>query len=988
ELTGVRQGDGSLITYTYDDYGNITKMVYPDGSEVAYSYDELDRLTKVTDRDGKVTTYAYDKAGDMTKIERGDGTTSALTYDAAHRVTEIVHRDKKGKLISSYAYEYDDGNYIAKETITQDGETLVQTYTYDSLGQIVQMTVSSKDGKELSTFSYTYDHAGNKLTSTETVDGKESKTEFSYDVENRLLEMKSGDKTITYTYDKNGNRVSSGAGDAKLDYIYDTENRLLAVKDKEGLLFAALYDGDDNRVFTASRTQATNTYQLFKRKPADKKRKSPYTAPDGEANSLFWYGFTQNVVQFFSSFTTSEGYDWIETFDTVSTAYHQKVAKDRATEEGLVVNPPSEDNLPGEDEVLYRSQVQDVLIPYTTKEDTYNYYETRNYVNDVNRDHTQVLQTYDDQLQKRETYVYGNGRATYTNESTGDSYHYLTSQSGSVTGLTQNGQAVASSSYALYGATKQTTDTTGNPFAYNGEARDVTGLDYLRARYYDNQAGNFLTADSYSGSQTDPLSQNLYAYVQNNPANYTDPSGHIGRPNINLPDSRGSRKPKRSSQSKSNQSKVYPIFPSGTSIIDQQLIIANQSAAQGLVDAQKRFIQETKGYSYDPIVDMFRDPLGPSRSPIDYGSTPFATITRSYIDSVLTTARQTVYTPPPSDYERAVQSGQSTYDWSRSTTREAKNIHRNWTKALEETLKHVCNPQTTKGKDSGTRNKLTISVADFRKIEEANKYGLTVAEKAKIDKMSMSDLKSQYSSVIGNYNTYVGTGYFNPLGIGENRAVIERYKILKAEEEAKAAAQAAELAKYHYLNLYKHIQETGLRPDGTPATDLEKKIAPYVVAIPIIQDLSVAFAGRQYAKHNPHIPIENGMKWRLGSVQKTDAGKVYGPQQVNDLLEPHDVKNKIDPFNLDMTQTVKNHAYDIATKGKYKGEYNRPYIDSNGTGLLIQEIINSGIPTKDKYLPNGWRWDVPGSFNGRSEGIFELVIDLDQNRITHFNFTR
>ncbi|HEM3488581.1 TPA: RHS repeat-associated core domain-containing protein [Streptococcus suis] len=372
-----------------------------------------------------------------------------------------------------------------------------------------------------------------------------------------------------------------------------------------------------------------------------------------------------------------------------------------------MVNPPSEDNLPGEDEVLYRSQVQGVLIPYTTKEDTYNYYETRNYVNDVNRDHTQVLQTYDDQLQKRETYVYGNGRATYTNESTGDSYHYLTSQSGSVTGLTQNGQAVASSSYALYGETKQTTDTTGNPFAYNGEARDITGLDYLRARYYDNQAGTFLTADSYQGSQTDPLSQNLYAYVQNNPANYTDPSGHIGRPNINLPDSRGSRKPKRSSQSKSNQSKVYPIFPSGTSIIDQQLIIANQSAAQGLVDAQKRFIQETKGYSYNPIVDMFRDPLGPSRSPIDYGSTPFATITRSYIDSVLTTARQTVYTPPPSDYERAVQSGQSTYDWSRSTTREAKNIHRNWTKALEETIRHVCNTQTAKGKDSGqTKTKI------------------------------------------------------------------------------------------------------------------------------------------------------------------------------------------------------------------------------------------------------------------------------------------
>lgn len=64
-------------------------------------------------------------------------------------------------------------------------------------------------------------------------------------------------------------------------------------------------------------------------------------------------------------------------------------------------------------------------------------------------------------------------------------------------------------------------------YAYNGEARDSTGLDYLRARYYDSSAGTFLTEDSYSGVQMDPLSQNGYAYVSNNPINYTDPSGHF-----------------------------------------------------------------------------------------------------------------------------------------------------------------------------------------------------------------------------------------------------------------------------------------------------------------------------------------------------------------------------------------------------------------------------------------------------------------------------
>ena len=82
-------------------------------------------------------------------------------------------------------------------------------------------------------------------------------------------------------------------------------------------------------------------------------------------------------------------------------------------------------------------------------------------------------------------------------------------------------------SYNLSGARKTSTDPTAQPFAYNGEDRDDTGLDYLRARYYDSQGGTFLTEDSYPGEDTDPLSQNRYSYVQNNPVNYTDPSGHF-----------------------------------------------------------------------------------------------------------------------------------------------------------------------------------------------------------------------------------------------------------------------------------------------------------------------------------------------------------------------------------------------------------------------------------------------------------------------------
>ena len=859
EITGVRQGDGSLIQYEYDAYGNISKMIYPDGSTVSYTYDELDRLTSVTDVKGQKTSYSYNPAGDLTEVDRGDGTKSFLTYDKAHRLTELRHVDKQDKLISSYGYEYDDGGYIAKETIKQDGETLVHTYTYDTLGQVENMTVSDGAGKELSKLSYTYDLAGNKLTSTETVDGKESQTRFTYDDHNRLTKLEGPDGTITYTYDKNGNRIASEKNSEKLDYIYDTENRLLAIKDKKGLLMAALYDGDDNRVFTASRKEGKNTYQLFQRKPKDAKsgRKSPYTAPSGDQHSLFWYGFSQNVLQALSALPQTIGSIWHSIFDDVSTAYHQKVAKDRATKEGIVVNPPELGNLPGQGEVTYASQVQDVLIPYTTREDTYNYYEERNYVNDVNREHTEVLETYDHDGKARETYSYGQGRASYLNNQTGDSYNYLTNQSGSVTGLTKDGQAVASSRYNLYGARKTSTDTTGNPFAYNGEARDDTGLDYLRARYYDSQGGTFLTEDSYPGEATDPLSQNRYSYVQNNPVNYTDPSGHRMIWAVD-----GSE-PSRPRRINTRLQRIYQQSIVGQDILGRPLTLREYTDHRIKTDRNFR-APESYYQAFGPNVATYQ---GGS-----YGGQS------SYAYAQQQAARARAQAEQRRRQQIRYEYGLATGLQSLPVIREGLNLYRNWNTSLQNTLKHVCNPKTTKASDRGVNK--TLSIADFRKYEDAARHGLTVSEKANIDSSSLSDLKNKYGNVLGNYSTYQGTGYFNPLGSAKNRYIISRYNELKAIEDVKVAQKVAERNKYHYTNLYKHIAETGNRIDGTPASDLEKAVAPYVPWIAPIQDVAAAVAGRQVAKYNSSIPTGNGMKWGVESGKNFNRKGIGNPVKV------------------------------------------------------------------------------------------------------------
>ena len=344
-------------------------------------------------------------------------------------------------------------------------------------------------------------------------------------------------------------------------------------------------------------------------------------------------------------------------------------------------NPPELGNLPGQGEVTYASQVQDVLIPYTTREDTYNYYEERNYVNDVNREHTEVLETYDHDGKARETYSYGKGRTSYLNNQTGDSYNYLTNQSGSVTGLTKDGQAVASSSYNLYGVSKASTDTTGQPFAYNGEARDDTGLDYLRARYYDSQGGTFLTEDSYPGEDTDPLSQNLYSYVQNNPVNYTDPSGHrmiwMG----------GEGEPSRPRSINTRLQRFYQ-----RSIVEQDSL----GRAVSLREYTDRRIQTDRNFRAPA---SYYQAFGPN----------VATYQSSYAYAQQQAARARAQAEQRRRQQIRYEYGLATGIKSSPTIREGLNLLRNWGTALQNTLKHVCDPKTTKGQDDASKKKLTAS---------------------------------------------------------------------------------------------------------------------------------------------------------------------------------------------------------------------------------------------------------------------------------------
>ncbi|MFI2119682.1 RHS repeat domain-containing protein [Streptomyces sp. NPDC020299] len=98
---------------------------------------------------------------------------------------------------------------------------------------------------------------------------------------------------------------------------------------------------------------------------------------------------------------------------------------------------------------------------------------------------------------------------------------------------------------------------------------------------------------------------------------------------------------------------------------------------------------------------------------------------------------------------------------------------------------------------------------------------------------------------------------------------------------------------------------------------------------------------------------------------------------------------KTDIRGLGMTKTVENHTWDIAGTRDIEapnfGKAARPYMNGNN-GLLLQEIMEATAPRMDSRGAAGVvEWRSPGSMNG-SNGIWELNIDTNSNKIVHFLF--
>ena len=114
----------------------------------------------------------------------------------------------------------------------------------------------------------------------------------------------------------------------------------------------------------------------------------------------------------------------------------------------------------------------------------------------------------------------------------GDMYFYIRNLQGDVVGIYDiDGIVVASYAYDAWGNILSGGDSgvgAINPIRYRGYYWDAeTGFYYCQTRYYNPEWRRWISADLLCDTNTGVLGTNMYAYCNNNPVMYADPSGML-----------------------------------------------------------------------------------------------------------------------------------------------------------------------------------------------------------------------------------------------------------------------------------------------------------------------------------------------------------------------------------------------------------------------------------------------------------------------------
>ncbi|MGC1808346.1 MAG: RHS repeat-associated core domain-containing protein [Candidatus Binataceae bacterium] len=466
---------GNSTSFQYTLLGSLASLTDPRGGVYAFSYNNSNRLASEADPLNRAETYAYDAMGNVISQTDARGKITVYSYDGVNRRIFVGFGANNGSYESTITYTYDGADRITQVVDSQGGTI---TRTYDSLDDL------TSEVTPLGTVSYTYDNLGRRLSMT--VAGQPPVI-YSYNRNSRLTSLTQGSTAVAIAYDSAGRRSTATLPDGIVaTYTYDAASRLasLSYSLNGNPLGDLAYSYDSlGRIINTSgsfantfvpQPVAANTYDLANQLNVSGATSFSYDANGNlltDGTNTYIWDARNHLISISGTSAASFVYD----------AFGRRISK----------------------------TVNGITTQYL--------YDGVNSLQEI-QNGTSTANMLDDGLDQY-----------FLRSDASGSWTYLTDALGSTIALADSSGTIQTQyTYDPFGNVKGTGATSNNPYQYTGRENDGTGLYYYRARYYSPTLARFIS--------TDPAEQlsSAYAYAEDSPVMFDDPSGATSVPNTDL----------------------------------------------------------------------------------------------------------------------------------------------------------------------------------------------------------------------------------------------------------------------------------------------------------------------------------------------------------------------------------------------------------------------------------------------------------------------